>query len=170
MTDQGKLRVVIAGSGIAGLTAARILREKHDVTIYERGGKTSARGGQGLSTTPNSIRILDSIGFDRARAGSVESKGYRTYDKAGQLLQEIDPKTKETFGVPSLTHLRVDIRNELERLATVPSAELDIAGEPARLVFNTPVTGLDAENGVVTLADGTRVEADVVIGKSEPRT
>ena len=164
MTGQGKLRVAIVGSGLAGLTAARILRERHDVTIYERSTKTFMREGQGLSTTPNAVRILDSIGFDRPRAGSVESKGYRTYDKAGKLLQEIDPKMKETFGVSSLTHLRVDVRNELVRLATAPSADLGIEGEPAQIVYGTPVINLDAENGVVILNGGSEIKADLVIG------
>lgn len=163
--DQVKLRVTIVGSGLAGLTAARALREQHDVTVYERSGKALATGGQGLSTTPNAIRILDAIGFDRSRAGSVESRGYRIYDKAGNFVQEIDPKHKEVFGVPALTHLRADVRNELLRLATAPSAELGIRGDPARVVFETPVTDLDAEKGVVTLEDGSTVEADVVIGE-----
>ena len=165
MTGKGKLRVVIVGSGLAGLTAARILRESHEVTIYERSAKTFAREGQGLSTTPNAVHILDSIGFDRSRAGSVESQGYRTYDKTGKLLQEIDPKMKHTFGVPSLTHLRVDVRNELVRLATAPSVELGIGGDAPKIVYGTPVQDLDAESGVVILADGTRVEADLVIGQ-----
>lgn len=164
MAGQEKLRVLIVGSGLAGLTAARILRESHEVTIYERSAKTFAREGQGLSTTPNAVRILDSIGFDRKLAGSVESEGYRTYDKAGKLLQEIDPKMKETFGVSSLTHLRVDVRNELVRLATAPSAELGVVGEPAEIVYDTPVIDLDAENGAVTLIDGSEVKADLVIG------
>ena len=164
MTGQETLRVLIVGSGLAGLTAARILRESHEVTIYERSAKTFAREGQGLSTTPNAVRILDSIGFDRKLAGSVESEGYRTYDKSGKLLQEIDPKMKETFGASSLTHLRVDVRNELVRLATAPSAELGIVGEPAEIVYDTPVIDLDAENGAVTLIDGSEVKADLVIG------
>ena len=165
MSNNGKLQVAIVGSGLAGLTAARILREWHDVTIYERSAKLSSREGQGLSTTPNAVRILDSIGFDRSRAGSVESHGYRTYDKAGKFLQEIDPKMKERFGVPSLTHLRVDVRNELIRLATASSVELGIEGEPAKIVYNVSVKGLDAESGLVELADATKVEADLVVGE-----
>lgn len=35
-TDQGKrLRIVIVGAGIAGLAAARALREDHEVHIFE---------------------------------------------------------------------------------------------------------------------------------------
>lgn len=163
--DQDKLRAIIAGSGPAGLTAARILREKHDVTIYERSSKASARGGQGLSTAPNTNKILDSIGFDRSRAGSVESKGYKTYEKTGKLVHELDPKVKEASVVPFLTHLRVDVRNELLRLATAPSAELGIQGDPAKVILEMSVTDLDAEKGIVTLEDGSKVEADVVIGE-----
>ena len=49
------------------------------------------------------------------------------------------------------------------RLATAPSAELKIKGNPAHIVYDAKVVDLDADVGRITLGDGTEPETDVVI-------
>lgn len=75
------MRIAIVGTGIAGMAAARLLAEKHDVTVYEAGdyvgGHTRTvpveRGGRTFAvdtgfivyneaTYPNFCRLLDRIG------------------------------------------------------------------------------------------------------------
>ncbi|RYC60188.1 hypothetical protein CHU98_g6033 [Xylaria longipes] len=143
-TNNTRLRVAIVGSGIAGLAAARILREKHEVTVYERGEPSITIGGQGIA---NSTHILSDMGFDYKRVGSVELGGWRTVDKYGKYLHSTEFNTRERYGSPLVSHMRVDVRTELLRLATASPEEL----------------GLDAEAGRITLEDGSTVEADVVI-------
>lgn len=164
MSNDTPLKVIIIGSGLAGLTAARILREHHDVTVYERGDAAVATGGQGILIAPNGVKILDSVAFDRDRAGAVPIHGVRTYDKGGNVLEDVGLDLTSRFGAEYMAMKREDFREELLRLATQDSGSLGIGGKPAKMVFNTAVVGLDPEKGVVTLSDGSTVQADVVIG------
>lgn len=166
-TNDTRLRVAIVGSGLAGLAAARILREKHDITVYERGEPSVATGGQGIANFPNSTHILTSMGFDYARVGSVELGGWKTVDKSGKYLHSIEYDMRERYGSPLMSHMRVDVRTELLRLATAPPEELglDTSAIPAAMVWGNGAVDLDAEAGKVTLEDGSVVEADIVIGK-----
>ena len=59
---------------------------------------------------------------------------------------------------------RVDLWNELLRLATAPSEELGIIGEPAKVIWGDDFVDVDVESGDVTLADGQRFGSDVVVG------
>ncbi|CAG9956573.1 unnamed protein product [Clonostachys rosea f. rosea IK726] len=158
-----KLNVIIVGSGLAGLTAARILREHHNVKVYERGDASTATGGQGIMIAPNGVKILESIGYNQTLAGAVPILGFRTYGKDGAVKEDIDVNLKHKFGADALAQKRADFRNELLRLATAPSAELGIQGSPAQMVFNSPVVALDPEEGIITFEDGSTDSADVVI-------
>ncbi|KAI0408303.1 FAD binding domain protein [Xylaria palmicola] len=164
-TNETRLRVAIVGSGLAGLAAARILREAHDVTVYERGEPSVATGGQGIASFPNSTHILTDMGFDYRRVGSVELTGWKTTDKHGKHLHSTEFNTRERYGSPLVTHMRVDVRTELLRLATAPPEDLglDASAAPASMVWHNGAVDLDAEAGRITLADGALVEADVVV-------
>ena len=164
MANESKLRIIIVGSGLVGLTAARILREHHDVTVYERGDANVATGGQGIIIA-NGVKILESVGYDHKRAGAVPIYGIRTYDKAGNDKEDVDMDLKSRFGADCFAQKRSDFRDELMRLATAPSAELGIIGDPTTMVFNTAAVGLDADKGIVELSDGSKVTGDVVIGE-----
>lgn len=165
MTNGTKLRVIIVGSGLAGLTAARILREHCHVTIYERGSAAITTGGQGIIIAPNGVKILETMAYDRGRAGAVPIYGIRVYDKEGTQQEDVNMDLKPRFGADCLALKRSDFVEELLRLATSPSAELGIVGEPAKMVFCNAVVSLDPEEGVVTLSDGSTASADVVVGE-----
>jgi salicylate hydroxylase len=159
------LKVIIVGSGLAGLTAARILREHHNVTVYERGDIGIATGGQGIMIAPNGINILRSLGYEPERAGAVPIRGIRFYDKQHTATDDIVLDLESRFGAEYMSQKRSDFREELLRLATAPSDDLGIQGMPAKIVFNTSVIGLEPEKGVVTLSDLSTEKADLVIGK-----
>ncbi|KAI0004364.1 FAD binding domain protein [Xylariaceae sp. FL0662B] len=157
------LSVIIIGSGLAGLAAARILRETHQVTVYERGEPSTATGGQGIASFPNATKILRTIGFDAKRTGSVLISGFTTLDKGGKVVSQTTMPFQDKYGAPLFSHMRVDFRTELLRLATAPSKDLGIGGEPAKMVFNNGGKDIDPEAGLVTLDDGSQAQADVVI-------
>ncbi|OTA94201.1 hypothetical protein M434DRAFT_30213 [Hypoxylon sp. CO27-5] len=162
LEDQ-QLNVIVVGSGLAGLAAARILREKHRVTVYERGVPSVATGGQGICNFPNAIKIMRQIGYNPRNTGSVSIQGFRTVDKLGNLIYDTEYRFEEKYGAPALAHMRVDFRAELLRLATAPSKELGIGGEPAEIVFNNGAKNINPEAGEITLDDGTTAKADVII-------
>lgn len=166
-TETPKLRIAIIGSGLAGLAAARVLRSHHTVTVYERGTASTATGGQGTIATPNAVKILEPLGFDRARVRSVRCSGYRTFDKAGNVIGDRPLDLKQRYGADWYMHLRADYRDELLRLATAPKEELagaEDAGEPATVVFETAVVDIDPDAGTFELSDGSSGEADFIIG------
>ncbi|KAH7021465.1 FAD binding domain protein [Microdochium trichocladiopsis] len=154
-----RLNVAVVGSGLAGLTAAAMLRQHHDVTIYERGDVRVATGGQGIIISPGSTRLLESVGFDRKRPGAVPIDGFRVYDMYGKLMEQAPMGLQEAFGDTILAMKRSEFREELLRLACGGDAE----SEPARLILRSRVTALDASAGMLTLEDGSRVGFDLVI-------
>ena len=58
-------RIAIIGSGIGGLTAANLLIKNSDIEIivYEKEKMLSLDEGYGIQLAPNSISILNKIGF-----------------------------------------------------------------------------------------------------------
>lgn len=52
MANANKLRRVVVRAGLAGLTTTRVLRQYHDVTIYERASVGNATGGQDICFFP----------------------------------------------------------------------------------------------------------------------
>ncbi|PVH96107.1 FAD binding domain protein [Periconia macrospinosa] len=163
MTEDKKLRIIIIGSGLAGLTAARILREHHDVTVFERGSASVATGGQGIAIGPNGMKILNTLGYSAELAGGVPLRSMRSYDSQGNLQDETHWDLQTRFGAETLGHLRSDFWDELFRLATAPSVELGIKGLPAKVLFESTVVNVDPIEGVVTLSDGSTAAGDVVI-------
>ncbi|KPM36934.1 hypothetical protein AK830_g9635 [Neonectria ditissima] len=157
------LHVIIVGCGIAGLAAARFLRENHDVTIYERAGADAATGGHGISLFPNSVKLLNNVGFDCDRAGAVVCGGFRSYTKTGKMKTEMEVDFLDRYGANSLTMKRFDFRDELYRLGTAPASELGVAVNPVKTVFHNGAVDLNPEIGEVTLADGSKDAGDVVI-------
>jgi salicylate hydroxylase len=159
------LQVIIVGSGLAGLTAARVLREHHQVTVYERGDERIATGGQGIMIAPNGHKILQSLGYEPDRAGAVPIHGIRFYDKQNNVTEDIALNLKAQFGAEYMSQKRSDFRDELLRLATTASDSLGIKGDAAKVVFGVSVIGLDPESGTVKLSDGSTKTADVVISE-----
>ena len=60
-----KKKIAIIGSGIAGLTIANLFKKKSnfEVMVYEREKILSLAEGYGIQLSPNSISILNKIGF-----------------------------------------------------------------------------------------------------------
>ena len=62
-----KKKIAIIGSGIAGLTLAKLLKKNSDLefVIYEKEENLNLKEGFGVQLSTNSISILNKIGFDK---------------------------------------------------------------------------------------------------------
>jgi salicylate hydroxylase len=159
-----RLNIAIVGAGIAGALAARVLREQHDVCIYER-ARCATELGAAINIGPNAVKLLETLGFDRARVGSLAAHRMRTYNHKGDLLQDALRDFKQEFGADWLFQHRADLHHEFLRLAT-DDRDPAILGSPARIKYQTDVVRADPESATLLLADGTEERYDMVIGES----
>jgi 2-polyprenyl-6-methoxyphenol hydroxylase-like FAD-dependent oxidoreductase len=153
---QRKLTFAIVGAGIGGLTAASTLRSIGiDVQIYEQAARF-ARVGAGIQMMPNSMKVLRKIGVEermRQTAFQPFSHLNREWD-TGKIMREL-PMPESLFGAPYLCMHRADLHDAL--VSVLP---------PEIFHLGKKLAGLEPRGSRVELAfaDGTRAEADAVIG------
>jgi salicylate hydroxylase len=154
-----RIRVVVAGAGIAGLAfAAALHRAGIDCHIYEQAERLTEVGA-GVQVAPNATRLLHRLGLrDRLRAVAVAPTAIemRRWDD-GRLLQRttLGAECERRFGAPYYAVHRADLHASL--LSVVPPDRVRLG---ARLVAVTQ----DADEARLHLADGTTVAADLVVG------
>src|SRR3954451_6370035 len=155
MTNR-KPTFAIVGAGMGGLTAAAPLRRAgYAVRVYEQASRF-ARIGAGIQMLPNSMKVLRGIGIEerlRQTAFAPYSHLNRIGD-TGEVTREL-PMPESLYGAPYLCMHRAELHGAL---ASVLPSEIIHLGKK--------LVGLDQAAGRVTLsfADGTRAEADAVIG------
>ena len=68
-----KKKIASIGSGIAGLTVAKLLKTNSDfeVTVYEKEKTLSFQEGYGIQLAPNSVSILNKIGFGNMENSNI---------------------------------------------------------------------------------------------------
>lgn len=110
--------------------------------------------GSAVLTTPNGVCVLSRLGFDFGKARADDVAYFEVLDGISLVSlnshELCDPR--QEFGAPLYTVHRVDMLNNLLRLAE----GLDVRLE-------TKVVGADAEEGFIVLEDGTRQYADLIV-------
>ena len=109
--------------------------------------------------SPNGARVLSKLGFSFTNARAVKLGFWNVlHGENLQLLQTIDmSKAMERFGAEAWSIHRVDLHNELLRLATSTTE----AGVPAKLHLSSEVVSASGEGSIV-LKDGSRRTADLI--------
>ncbi|KAJ5806696.1 hypothetical protein N7474_010288, partial [Penicillium riverlandense] len=154
------LRVIIIGAGVAGLTTAVSLRRAgHEVKILER-STFAAEVGAALNLAPNGTRMLRELGFDEERAHCVQMMNWDTVN--GVTLDRVAcqdvSRASERFGAPYVAVHRVDLHEELMRLAAVNQPDGVV------LHLSSTVVQVYPEEGRVKLEDGSVEQADLIVG------
>jgi FAD-dependent urate hydroxylase len=150
-----RLRVLVVGAGVGGISIARgLLRDGHDVTVFERRPDVQAGGGA-VTIWSNGATVLNQLGVDMDGAGQLLST-LRVVTSTGRRLTTLDLTTMvDRLGAP----IRMVPRHVLlERL---------LEGFPReRIRLNARAVAVDStHNGVrVEFEDGSCAEGDLLIG------
>ena len=156
------MRVLIAGAGIGGLTAAlALLRRGIDVEVYEQATELKEVGA-GLQLSANGTRVLYELGVgDELKALSCEAEGkeIRLWN-SGQTwkLFDLGAVSIERYGYPYFTVYRPDLLDVLARAVRREKADC--------IHLGVKCTGFDQSGNKVSLyLDGRKAtEADALIG------
>ncbi|OBB93568.1 2-polyprenyl-6-methoxyphenol hydroxylase [Mycobacterium sp. 852002-30065_SCH5024008] len=147
--------MLVVGAGVGGISIARgLLRDGHDVTVFERRPDVQAGGGA-VTIWSNGSTVLGQLGVDMEGAGQSLST-LRVMTAAGRRVTTVDlTSIVDRLGAPVRM---VPRRVLLERL---------LEGFPSeRIRCNARATGVvDREGGVsLEFEDGGSAEGDLLIG------
>jgi len=149
------LRILVVGAGVGGISIARgLLRDGHDVTVFERRPDVQAGGGA-VTIWSNGATVLGQLGVDMDGAGQPLST-VRVVTSTGRPVTTMDlTAVVDRLGAPVRM---VPRRVLLERL---------LEGFPTdRIRCNTRAIGVvSTQNGVrLEFEDGSSAEGDLLIG------
>lgn len=154
------MRVIVIGSGIAGLSAAIALRKVGiDVAVYERAPQLGEVGA-GISLWANALRALDTIGAgDSVRRASLKMTRSEVRGRNGFkiLMGFAAPDLERKIGVP-------DIVRMIHRADLVAALASHLPPGTARYGHECVGVDLRETGAAVRFQNGHTDAADVVIG------
>jgi salicylate hydroxylase len=156
------MRIIIAGAGIGGLTAAAcLLKNGHQVRVFEQ-AQALGEIGAGVQTSANAVKVLFELGLREAlEQVAVRPRAFyfRRFD-TGELLHQIPlaEQHEEANGAPYYHIHRADLHALLARKVF----DLD----PHCIALNARAGRFMEDDRGVTLhlGDGTAVQGDVLVG------
>ncbi|PWJ93070.1 salicylate hydroxylase [Mesorhizobium loti] len=168
MNDTRSRQVVIAGAGVAGLTAALAFAERgYPVRVFEQAQRLEAAGA-GLQLSPNATRILRQLGvLDRLLPAAVRPEAVVLKDAATlrELARVPLGQAAETrWQAPYLVAHRADLQSALTaRVAEISDIHLttgarigSVAAGPDGITATAEIDGktIEAEGFLLVGADG----------------
>src|SRR5262245_41655751 len=145
-----KRHAEIVGAGFAGLTAACALaRRGWSVRVHERGDRLRTTGA-GIYIYENGLRVLEAVGaYDAAIKGAPFAHTREVRDDQNRTISTHKWQGSRVFSI---------VRQ------TVINALADAAAKAGAEIVTNSAAAAASSAGEVTLADGKRLKADLVIG------
>jgi salicylate hydroxylase len=158
----GGRRILIAGAGIGGLTAAAcLIKAGHQIAVFEQAPEL-AEVGAGIQMSANAMHVLDHLGLGPAIAQiGVRPQAYvfRLFD-TGEVIQRfaLSEEHERLHGAPYVQMHRADLHD----LLAAKVRDLN----PDAIRLNHKVVGFtEDDRGVeLQLANGTTARGDLLIG------
>ena len=155
-------KILIAGAGIGGLTAALALRDAgFEVRVFER-APLLREVGAGIQLSPNGMRVMDALDLRRPLeniAFHPQAFEFRLYQSGYRVLRmPLGDATIARYGMPYLHLHRADF---LDVLSSAVKERMGDVVQTGRLVLMAE-QGPDSARLIFT--DGSREEGDIVIG------
>jgi 2-polyprenyl-6-methoxyphenol hydroxylase-like FAD-dependent oxidoreductase len=159
------MRVLVVGGGVAGPAVALATASLGlEVTLLERRGEVDPREGSWITVAPNGLDALAALGvLDRARAVGHHSRTNRMFGATGRRLGEVSLGVPLEDGTVALTMRR----SALAAILVEAAAE---AGADVRLGARCESVTDEGSAVSVTLADGTGLWGDVLVGADGVRS
>ncbi|MES2538719.1 MAG: FAD-dependent monooxygenase [Pseudomonadota bacterium] len=160
MASNPRLRILIAGAGIGGLTAALALRKQgyENVLVVEQAPELREVGA-GVQMTPNAVKVLHKLGLaEQLRAVGVTPKGSQSRSwSSGRIIRNfpLGEACLAEYGVPYYQVHRAHLHSMLADAVGLQSVRL-----ASKFVGFTQ----DAQGVTLQLASGEQVRGDVLIG------
>src|SRR3984885_8315498 len=86
------LRILVVGTGVSGIAVARgLLRDGHDVTVFDQRPNVTAGGGA-VTIWSNGATVLEQLGVDMTGAGQLLST-VRVMTSSGRPVATLDLTT-----------------------------------------------------------------------------
>lgn len=148
--------IVVVGGGIAGMTAATALAQQGFAVTLLESAPEFGEIGAGVTLSPNAMKGLDFIGVCEAvaTAGVEPTRQRIQHWQDGRTLVTMDRTTQRAkYGAPYVTVHRADMHEVLTAAARATGVDMRC---------NSAVVG--SEGSAAILADGSRVEGDLLIG------
>jgi 2-polyprenyl-6-methoxyphenol hydroxylase-like FAD-dependent oxidoreductase len=154
--EHGRVRTLVIGAGVAGLTLAALLRQRGEQPhIVERAGSLD-EAGYNIALYPIGSRVLHGLGlFDRLLETSRPARYYELGNGKGEVLHHFDFNAVLSQYGPLLGLKRAELLDVLRTgLGDLPIH----AGTTATVIQQT------GDEVQVTFHDGSRASFDLVVG------